>query len=293
MPARQLPMVETDLQSSLAERWAIAADSTDRRDWLRKAPVCSLLKRHQIVHLGVAHMPPPFEIVRTNLGGSYFLACLAGEGRVLVDGRWQRVRPGQAFLLPPGTRQAFRSASDKRWDYCWVRFREEPGQRPFATGSVPVLAKFRGEPLCHAMLGLHEELTHAAVPKLIDHWLQLVLGYVWQFSEPQRVDERIWQLWAEVESRLSDPWSSRDLAKLIHLSEKQLERLCRQELGRTPRQQLIWLRMRRAAELLCSTDMKVETIAHQVGYQNPFVFSTTFKNCMGWPPSEYPGRGTH
>lgn len=55
-------------------------------------------------------------------------------------------------------------------------------------------------------------------------------------------------------------------------------------------QQFIWLRMRRAAELLQTTDAKIEAIAREVGYQNPFVFSTTFKRCLGWSPSEYPGR---
>jgi transcriptional regulator GlxA family with amidase domain len=48
--------------------------------------------------------------------------------------------------------------------------------------------------------------------------------------------------------------------------------------------------MRRAAELLTSSNAKIETIAAQVGYQNPFVFSTTFQRVMGWRPSEYPGR---
>ena len=62
-------------------------------------------------------------------------------------------------------------------------------------------------------------------------------------------------------------------------------------MGRPPRQQLIWLRMRHAAALLAHGDAKVETVAARVGYQNPFVFSRTFKRVMGWPPSEYPGRG--
>jgi YesN/AraC family two-component response regulator len=47
-----------------------------------------------------------------------------------------------------------------------------------------------------------------------------------------------------------------------------------------------YLRMRRAAELLSATGDKVETIAAKVGYQNPFVFSTTFKKWIGWRPSE-------
>jgi AraC-like DNA-binding protein len=80
------------------------------------------------------------------------------------------------------------------------------------------------------------------------------------------------------------------MSQEAHLSDKQLQRLCRQQLGRTPKQQLIWLRMRRAAELLAERSSKVETIAAHVGYENPFVFSTTFKHVMGWRPSDYPNR---
>ncbi len=103
------------------------------------------------------------------------------------------------------------------------------------------------------------------------------------------MDSRLWQLWEEVASSLAEPWTITEMARRVHLSEKQLQRLSLRELGRSPRQQLIWLRMRRAAELL-QTDAKIDTIARDVGYQNPFVFSTTFKRVMGWSPSAYPGR---
>jgi AraC-like DNA-binding protein len=80
------------------------------------------------------------------------------------------------------------------------------------------------------------------------------------------------------------------MAREVHLSEKQLERLCRRELGRTPRQQLIWLRMRRAAELLADDTRKIANVTAGVGYENPFVFSIAFKRCMGWLPSEHSSR---
>ena len=48
-----------------------------------------------------------------------------------------------------------------------------------------------------------------------------------------------------------------------------------------------YLRMERAAKLLTATDDKIEVIAATVGYDNPFVFSRTFKKWIGWRPSEY------
>ena len=124
----------------------------------------------------------------------------------------------------------------------------------------------------------------------IGRWIDLVPHYVLRFAAPTRLDPRIWHLWELVAAGLDQPWTITEMANVVHLSEKQLQRLCLKELGRSPRQQLIWLRMRRAAELLVEQRRKIEAIANEVGYKNPFVFSTTFKRVMGWSPSDYPGR---
>ena len=55
--------------------------------------------------------------------------------------------------------------------------------------------------------------------------------------------------------------------------------------------QVTFLRMRRAASLLAATQDKIGTISQAIGYQNPFVFSNTFKKWIGWRPSEYRNPG--
>lgn len=281
---------ETDIRPADAAVTVVRADRTDSRPWLAQAPVCPALGHYQIRHVAVAHMVAPFEIVRTKLAGSYFLTCLGGEGRVLVDGRWMRCRPGQAVLLPPHTRQAFHAIPQHPWDICWVRYRESAGQRPLAATSTPIFAEYDSQPLQLAIRGLHHEALNDRAPAAMQHWVDLIDHYVRRFAEPARTDPRLWELWRDVAARLDHPWTIAAMAKRVHLSEKQLQRLCRKELGRNPRQQLIWLRMRRAAELLVAPHSKIEAIANQVGYQNPFVFSTTFKRVMGWSPSQFPGR---
>lgn len=281
---------ETDIRPPNAELAMVRADATDSREWLADAPVSLALAHHQIRHLAVARMPAPFKIVRTRLGGSYFLACFGGEGRVLVDGRWTRCRPGQAVLLPPGTLQAFQTAANRTWEFCWVRYQERAGQKPLATARTPVMASYDPEPLRLAILGLHRECSTSNVPAAIGCWVDLVHHYVVRFAEPAGRDSRLWPLWEQVSASPGSDWTIAGLARSIHLSEKQLQRLCQRELGRSPRQQLIWLRMRCAAELLRQGGLKIEAVAAHVGYRNPFVFSTTFKRVMGWPPSLYPGR---
>ena len=290
MSATDARLSETDIRPDGAVVWTVRADAEDTRPWLAAAPVCPSLAGVRIRHLGLAQMPSPFEIVRTKLGGSYFLACFGGEGRVLVDGAWVACRRGQAALLPPGTLHAFSTRRGGRWDFCWVRYQELPGQRPLAAAQTPVIAGFDPEPLRLAVLGLHHECAGARVPTAEDAWVGLIHHYVERFARPAGMDARLSALWDRVAADLGRPWTVTEMAAEAHLSEKQLQRLCRKELGRNPRRQLIWLRMRHAADLLSATSAKIETIADQVGYQNPFVFSTTFKRVMGWPPSKYPGR---
>jgi AraC-like DNA-binding protein len=290
MRASDHHLSETDIRPADAEVWTVRADAGDERPWLSDAPVCPALANYQIRHAGVARMAAPFEIVRIRLGGSYFLACFGGEGRVLVDGGWVACRSGQAALLPPGTLHAFHALKGRRWDICWVRYQERPGQTPLAAAQTPVIAAYDAEPLRLALLGLHRECTTAAIPAAVEAWVALAHLYVLRFARPASLDPRIWRLWEKVAARLDHAWTVTEMAAEAHLSEKQLERLCLKQLGRNPRRHLIWLRMRQAAEMLTAGDAKVETVAARIGYKNPFVFSTTFTRVMGWSPSAYTGR---
>ena len=268
----------------------VRAHARDRRDWLQKAPVCGALGTHQIAHAGVMTARLPYEVMRRRQGGVYFLACVAGEGRVLIDGRWQPCEAGYAVALPAFRTNAFRAIKGKDWQCVWVRYEQSEAQAPLLTSSSPVLAQFDGWPLYYAVSGLIAEAGGPAQPAAMFHWAELIHGAVLRFVTPWRQDDRLWKLWEEVAAQVGAEWSLERMAKSVHVSPEHLRRLCRAALGRSPMQHVIWLRMQRAARLLATTDMKIEAVANDVGYQNPFVFSNTFKKWIGWRPSEHRGK---
>ena len=271
MTSDDASLSETDIRSPDAVVWTVRADSDDPRPWLTGSPICPALADRQVKHLGIAAMPSPFErSCGRGLGGSYLLACFGGEGRVLVDGGWVVCRRGQAALLPPGTLHAFQTPEGGRWEFCWVRYQERAGQKPLAAAQTPVVAAYDPEPLRLAILGLHRECSTKGVPAVTEGWVGLIHHYVLRFAQPASMDRRLWRLWEKVAATLDHPWTVTAMAAEAHLSEKQLQRLCRKELGRNPRRQLIWLRMRHAADLLTTTDAKIETVAARAGYRNPF-----------------------
>ena len=273
--------------TALAETHVLGADTRECRV---RASECPVLAGHHLAHVGVADAAAPYEIVRLDLGGTYFLSCSAGKGRILLDGRWQFIREGWACLAPPHALLAFHAVPGSRWKFTWVRYEQQRGQRPPMSSSSPALAKFDPQPLRHAVLGLFQEMQSQTAPMAVSHWVELIHTYVRRFAQPWQTDDRLGHLWEFVAARLGEPWSLDRLAQKCHLSAEHLRRLCRRELGRSPMHHVIFLRMQLAAKHLAQTDDKIETIAHAVGYENAFVFSTTFKKWVGWRPSEYRAR---
>jgi AraC-like DNA-binding protein len=257
------------------------------RQWIVRAEDCPALLAHHIKHVAITEAAAPFRVVRLDPDGSFMLACFAGRGRILLDGRWQTCRAGVVGLAPPHVLDAFHAVPGVRWGICWVRYREPRGRQPMVTAASPVLARFDLEPLRSAIWGLYHEVNGAADPAAVRHWVELVQGYAARFAKPLHVDERLWRIWERVAPDLGEAWTLEKLARLANMSGEHLRRLCRHQLGRSPMQQVTFLRIQRAAELLESTDDKVETIARAIGYENPFVFSTKFKKWTGWRPTDY------
>jgi AraC-like DNA-binding protein len=280
-------LVETHRVGPGSRLWTVRASPADTRRFLAGSPVCPNLALHRIAHVGVADVVAPFRIVRTRQSGTYFLACLGGEGRVLVDGRWRVCRAGLAYLMPSGILTAFHALARPRWQFCWVRYEMVPERRLLVSTSSPVLARFDAGPLRSAILGLHDECRGRAGVVAMHHWVELIDHYVRAFAQPLEMEPRLARLWEKVSEQLAQEWPLQRLAREAGLSSEHLRRLCLQQLGRSPVHQVIHLRMRRAADLLSSSPEKIESIAAAVGYRNPYTFSATFKKWIGWPPSEH------
>jgi AraC-like DNA-binding protein len=240
-----------------------------------------------MIHIGIQEAVPPTRIVRTKQTTTYFLACIGGRGRVLIDGRWRVCSEGYACLLPAHTLNAFETFPKDNWEFCWVCYQRPTEQRPIADITTPVMAKYDPLPLRSAILGLMYECNGPAQPTLIQEWTDLVHAYVLRFAQPKDQPDQLRLLWQRVVHNLSDEWSLGRLAKEAGYSNEHLRRLCRRQLGRSPMHQVTYLRMRRAAELLATTDKTIDSISQEIGYHNPFVFSNAFTKWIGWRPSEY------
>jgi AraC-like DNA-binding protein len=262
-------------------------DGPRTQRWSLDAKQCTELTEHHIAWLGLDTVHAPYRRVRLAPSGSFVLACLEGEGRVLLEGREQRVSAGQVCLAPPRVLNAFHAVSGRRWSFAWVRYHEPPPLQPLVGADSPLRLEQGAEELGRIVAGLRAEWETERDPTLIRHWISLVQGFARRLVRPWRNESRVAELWDNVGRNLETDWKLTSLARACALSTEHLRRVCRRELGRTPMAHVTYMRVQRAQELLESTDDKLEVIAPQVGYHSGVVFSRAFARVVGMTPSEY------
>jgi len=94
-----------------------------------------------------------------------------------------------------------------------------------------------------------------------------------------------------MESHIEDPISPSDLAEAVDMSTRQLERLFRRYLNRSPKRYYMELRLERARNLLMQTDMSVINVALAAGFTSPSHFSKCYR--AHYDTTSYRERGAH
>jgi len=108
-------------------------------------------------------------------------------------------------------------------------------------------------------------------------------------STPLQVagDHKLAHLLAWAQQRLDQPLTVTDLARTAHTSPRNLGRQFRSVTGQAPIQWLLTQRVRRAQELLESTDDSIETVALATGMGTATTLRRQFKRVVGVPPDTY------
>ena len=94
----------------------------------------------------------------------------------------------------------------------------------------------------------------------------------------------------EMEANIEEPVSPAQLAKRVGLSPRQIERLFKRYLQRTPKRYYLELRLQKARLLLLQTDMSVINVALSCGFSSPSHFSKCYRAFYGRTP--YRERGS-
>ena len=154
------------------------------------------------------------------------------------------------------------------------------------TASIDLMLKFIADD--HG-----EELASAVADQLIYTTIRTDQD-TQRLSVPTRIGVRHPKLSSVIqmmESNIEEPRSPSILAKDVGMSTRQLERLFRRYLNRSPKRYYMQLRLSKARNLLMQTDMSVINVALACGFASPSHFSKCYRAQYDTTP--YRERGTH
>ena len=138
-----------------------------------------------------------------------------------------------------------------------------------------------------------EELANAVADQMIYSSIRTDQD-TQRLSVPTRIGVRhpkLSQVIQMMEQNIEEPISPATLAKNVGMSTRQLERLFRRYLSRSPKRYYMELRLQKARNLLMQTDMSVINVALACGFASPSHFSKCYRAHYSTTP--YRERGSH
>ena len=306
-------MAEPVLMMSETANTDLVDVSPDCREQICCDSLLPALAQEQVWLAGYSRLKTRYRIARRFADVHCFLLTLGGEGEVLVGDRRERLQVGEWALIPAGEPLCYRLSETRLpetqlpetqwpapeqpqpaargdWDLVWLLLHRDSPWDAFASHPRLGCTSQQGT-LLRTIENLYAEQERHQDPllsALLVEQLGFYLRRLLQKGEGQRRGERLaLRLELLLKEALTEPWDIARMAGALHLSERQLHRLCQQHFALAPMALLQRLRLQRAALLLASRADSVKQLAAQCGFKNEYHFSTAFKRQHGLAPSHY------
>ncbi|MBL0458198.1 helix-turn-helix domain-containing protein [Aeromonas enteropelogenes] len=284
--------------------------SPDCREQICCDSLLPALVQEQVWLAGFSRLKTRYRIARRFADMHCFLLTLGGEGEVRVGDRMARLQVGEWALIPAGEPLCYQlgeqlseplseqpseplNQQSSEWELVWLLLHKDSPWDAFASHSrlgctSQQAALLRTVENLYAEQERHQDpLLSALLVEQLGFYLRRLL----QKGEGQSRGERLaLRLELMLKDALAECWDIARMAGALHLSERQLYRLCQQHFALAPMGLLQRLRLQRAALLLASSADPMKRLAQQCGFKNEYHFSTAFKRQFGLAPSHYRNR---
>ena len=223
---------------------------------------------------------------------------ISGRGRFSVGGQEYGLEAGSGFLIEPGELVFYEADAKEPWTYVWVGFggsqAGEYVRKMGLSGTHPVFYSNRQEELYHCVRNMMEHNTSGVANDLrrngeLAIFLSLIASEVpvKERNDADKDNSYVTKAVGFIRDNYCNPIRVTDVAEFVCVNRSYLYVLFEQSLGMSPQNFMTACRITRAAELLQTTDIPIESIALSCGYNDALVFTKAFKKTKGISPSGY------
>ncbi|PHX85115.1 MAG: hypothetical protein CK538_08545 [Opitutia bacterium] len=227
------------------------------------------------------------------------LYCLDGVGTLDLSQGTHRITRGTIALLRPFEFHAYAADPGDPWSYYWIHFNGTVAQQYYdvlTTGGkntcIAVQSDLRFVETFEKILGIYhagqayKDLVQAssAMHQLLgDLFGQVCRRPAVQESTATRIERTLTMMRKNLRAHVS----IHELAAGTGMSHAYFTQQFRKHTGQSPRIFFNRQKIAKACEYLAETDAKVESIAHLVGFEDPFYFCRLFKRITQRTPTMY------
>jgi AraC-like DNA-binding protein len=248
--------------------------------------------RHPLDHL--------FTWQRGRVLQSYQIIYIAsGEGTFEAQSVGvQKVGAGTVILLFPGVWHRYQPEVKVGWVESWIEVQGLAVERLEKAGVIsPERPLYRLAPpaalaevleQCHQVVSARPAGYSAVLGALglqLLAWLEGVSGAA--RAGARSVDEAVERVQDALAIRLDRVVNMEALARELGVNYSTLRHAFKEQVGASPKQYHLQLRLRKACDLLRNTDLAVGKISEALGFASAFHLSSCFKSHVGIAPSKW------
>lgn len=238
--------------------------------------------RHEVSHHMINRRLPYCAVVFVEKGEGSLETDVAGS---------MTIRGPCLFWLFAEHMHSYGPALQTSWTERWALFQgslvEDFRANRLITSAQPIVQLVNASEVAHtfsqllAEMSRRDALGQAAAAASI-HRLVIQSATQARMQRNKRSDAKLTEITEAIKERAFDGINFEELAREFDMSPITLRRKCITASGLPPKSLQLQLRMERAKELLTSTDLSIEDIAAEIGYEDAFYFSRMFfkrENC--------------
>lgn len=236
---------------------------------------------------GVSELRGTYVVGRRDPDIHTLVFAVGGQGKVSLPGQpVTAVQPGQFIFMP--ARKPFRFEIDgDDWQTCWLLLPDTDRWAFLTTRSAGVFSSQVCWSLFHLMQSLYHQAHSPRRARLVAMLAEVLSEEVTREPTRDAQQERLMQLFNQLEDRLHAPWTLDTLAAEVHYSPSHLHRLCHRYFHCSPMQRVSTMRLNKACELLRYTEWQIRQIGQRVGYHDPINFTHWFRRRTGQSPTDW------
>ncbi len=225
----------------------------------------------------------------------YMIIAFIEKGRLnyFCDGNEYRLSAGDVIVIPSGCTYRFETAHPHFYHKKVVEFKgmnllsicETLGLNKVRSFSLDSPAEFIR--LLDEIALLIQSRERDGIPALMGKCHELLTHLSLRLHPAEKAFYLLNTIVERLEHDLDEPLRIRDLAAELRMSVAGLEKLFKRKYRMTPCEYRLNCRIEQAKYLLKHTENSLKEIAYQVGYCNPYYFSSEFRRLTGLSPSLY------